>query len=84
MNIKTKTAWDCNPKAASKFNQQANFISEAVKWQAEGARLIRDLTAEICEADKLFHEIQPITHSPVALRSFCRALQKHVEKGRPS
>ena len=81
MSNKAKTAWDGNSKAASTLKRQANVIAEAVKWQAEGARLIRDLTAEICEVDKLFHEIQPITRSPVALRVFCRALQKHFEKG---
>ena len=81
MTNKTKTAGDWHPEAALTLKRQANLIAGAVKWQAEGARLICELGVEICEVDKLFHEIQPITHSPVALRSFCRALQKHVEHG---
>ena len=52
-----------------------------IPFTASGGRLIRELGINICEVDKLFHEIQPITRSPVALRVFCRALQKHFEKG---
>ena len=80
MTTQIKTAGDSNPQAALKLIRQANLIAEAVKWQAFGARLIRDLTADICEVDKLFHEIQTIASSPIALRSFCRALQKHIER----
>ena len=81
MDTKIKAAGDGHPQAAQTLNLPSDFIAEAMQGQASGGRLIRELGINICEVDKLFHEIQPITRSPVALRVFCRALQKHFEKG---
>ena len=79
MNIKTKTAWDGNPKAALTLNLQPDLIAEAIQGQAFGARLIHELGASICDADRLFREFQTFSNSPAVLRGFCRVLQKHFE-----
>ena len=81
MNIKTKTAWDGNPKAALTLNLQPDLIAEAIQGQAFGARLIHELGEALCQTDKLFSEVQALDNFPVALRGFCRELQKHFEKG---
>ena len=82
MTTKTKTAGDWHPEAALKLNLQPNFIAQTIKGQAFGARLIHELGASICDADRLFREFQTLANSPLALRGFCRELQKHIENRR--
>ena len=79
MKSKIKTAGGGNPHAAFARNLQANFIAESVKWQAEGARLIQKLGIELCDADLLYSEIQTLANAPVALRNWCRVIQKHLD-----
>ena len=79
MNCKTKAAGDCNRRAALTLNLRPDLIADSIKGQASGARLIREIGDAICDADRLFQEVQAIANSPVALRSFCRELQKHFE-----
>ena len=82
MTTKTKTAGDGHREAVLTLNLQPDFISEVINGQDEGARLIRELTDELCIADMLFREVQALASSPATLRGFCRQLQKHIEQGR--
>ena len=82
MTTKTKTAGDGHLEAVLTLNLQPDFISEVINGQDEGARLIRELTDELCIADMLFREVQALASSPATLRGFCRQLQKHIEQGR--
>lgn len=82
MTTKTKTAGDWHPEAALTLNLQPYFIAESIQGQASGARLIRELCDEICQAERLFQEVRALAHSPIMLRGFCRQFQKHIESGR--
>ena len=70
MTTKTKTAGDGHREAVLTLNLQPDFISEVINGQDEGARLIRELTDELCIADMLFREVQALASSPATLRGF--------------
>ena len=81
MNHKILATGDGHPQAALTLNVHRNFIAEAIQGQVSGIRLIRELGDALCHVDKLFSEVQALADFPVALRGFCRVLQKHIENG---
>ena len=56
-------------------------IADTIAGQQEGARFVRDLCDGISAPDALFMRLRELASDTPRRRGFCRALQKHIERG---
>lgn len=58
-----------------------NSIADTIAGQQEGARFVRDLCDGVSEPDALHLRLRELAGDAARTRGFCRALQKHIERG---
>lgn len=81
--LNEKTHSDHNSAALLRKASPLDDIGEAIEGQRQAMAMIRGLPAEPLSPDALFLLLQDLAAAPSRLRSFCRAIQKFIEGGRP-
>lgn len=67
---------------AAPFAKLADAVGDHIQAQSDAERFIDRLRTEYPEPDALMRAVlEAQAWSPDRLRGFCRALQKHIEKG---